>query len=299
MFTPLHGLNTALFTPFDADGAVCLPALETLLERQIARGVTGFFVCGSTGEGLSLSPQERMAVAETAVHTVAGRAAVMVHVGSTSTGLSVELARHAASVGADAVSSIAPIYYPLSFEAVLTHYKAIGGATDLPFFIYHIPGLTGAQISADSAARLMEIPHLAGMKFTDPALYMMRWLFELTGECLTMLSGPDELHLPALTLGAHGAIGTNYNLMPGAFLRLREAFAAGDIATASDLQIRCNRAIYPMVKAGGLGAFKVAGQLIGLNVGEPRPPVLGPPPEARPQFFTDLEAAGFLELADM
>lgn len=299
MFAPLHGLNTALFTPFGPDGAPSIPALEALLERQIAGGVTGFFVCGSTGEGLSMLPEERKLVAQAAVRIVAGRAPVMIHVGSTSTVLSVELARHAAEIGADAVSSIAPIYYPLSFEAVLAHYKAIGAATELPFFIYHIPALTGAQLTAESAARLLEIPHLAGMKFTDPALYVMRWMYEITGECLTMLSGPDELHLPALTLGAHGAIGTNYNLMPGAFLRLREAYFAGDIATAANLQIRCNRAIYPMIRAGGLGAFKAAGELLGLNLGEPRPPVLAPTGEARRQLFADLEAAGFLDLAAM
>ena len=299
MFPPLHGLNTAIFTPFDAEGRVSLRAFEALLEWQLSVGVTGFFVCGSTGEGLYLTHEERKTVAETAVRTVAGRAAVMVHVGALTTGEAVELAGHAADIGADAVSSIAPVYYRVGFEATLNHYKAIGSATDLPFFIYHLPDLTGSVLTADTATRLLEIPNLQGIKYTEPALYVLRWIFDLTGQRLTMLSGPDELHLPALTFGVQGAIGTTYNLLPGAFLCLREAFFAGDMATASDLQIRCNAIIYRLVQAGGMGAFKAAMKLVGHDVGGPRAPLKSLSGGEEQALFAALEAEGFGELAGM
>ena len=247
MFEPLHGLNAAIITPYGKDGGIDTNAFTKLLAWQMDVGVTGFFVCGSTGEGLYLTIEERKTMAQVAVETVAGRAAVMVHVGAVTTEQAVELAKHAEQIGADAVSSIAPVYYSVGFEATLNHYKAIGGATGLPFFIYHIPHLTGAALTADSAVRLTEIPNLAGLKFTDPALYLMRWIFELTGEKLTMLSGPDELHLPAHH-GRARAIGSTYNMLPGAFLRLREAFFAGDIQKAMD--IRCNRMIYHWLQYG-------------------------------------------------
>ncbi len=299
MFEPLHGLNTAIFTPYDEDGRIDTKRFEKLLEWQMSVGVTGFFVCGSTGEGLYLTPQERRSMAETAVKTVAGQATVMIHVGSLTTPQSVELAKHAAEIGADAVSSIAPVYYQVGFEANLAHYKAIGAATDLPFFIYHIPHLTGAALTAESAAGLLEVPNLAGLKFTDPALYLMRWLFELTGEQLTMLSGPDELHLPALTMGAHGAIGTTYNVLPGAFLRLREAFFAGDIQKAMELQARCNQIIYVMLQSGGISAFKATMRIIGHDCGDPRAPLPTLDDEQVKALTTRLEAAGFEELAAM
>ena len=297
MFEPLHGLNTAICTPYDEEGNISPERFAELLEWQLGVGVTGFFVCGSTGEGLYLTMEERKRLAAIAVEAVAGRAAVMIHVGAMTTQQAIELARHAAEIGADAVSSIAPVYYQVGFEAMLEHYKAIGGATDLPFFVYHIPHLTGVALTADSASRLLEIPNIAGLKFTDPALHLMRWLFEFTGEQLTMLSGPDELHLPAMTMGAHGAIGTTYNLLPGAFLRLREAFFAGDIATAMDIQARCNQIIYILIQGGGLGAFKAAMKLVGHDCGPPRAPLAALTPQQEQALFGELEAAGFMELA--
>lgn len=297
MFEPLHGLNTAIFTPLDSEGQLNLPAFEKLLEWQLSVGVTGFFVCGSTGEGLYLTTQERKAMAEAAVKTVAGRAAVMVHVGSLTTGEAVELARHAETVGADAISSIAPVYYQVGFEGTLNHYKTIGAATELPFFIYHIPSLTGAALSADNAERLMEIPHIQGIKFTDSALYVLRWMYDLTGQRLTMLSGPDELHLPAMCFGAHGAIGTTYNLLPGAFLRLREAFYTGNVQRASELQVNCNKIIYRLIQGGGLGAFKSAMKLIGHDCGPVRSPLVNLTCEQERALFDILEKDGFSELA--
>jgi len=297
MFEPLHGLNSAIMTPYDVEGRVDTKRFEDLLQWQLDVGISGFFVCGSTGEGLYLTADERKLMAEAAVKTLGDKAAVMVHVGAMNTSQSMELARHAASIGADAVSSIAPVYYKMSFEANLDYYKAIGGATDLPFFIYHIPHLTGVSLDADSAARLLEIPNLAGLKFTDPALYLMRWVFEFTQGRLTMLSGPDELHLPALTMGAHGAIGTTYNLLPGAFLRLREAFFAGDMDRAMDLQARCNRIIYVMIQFGGISAFKAAMKLIGQDCGGPRAPLPTLTQEQEKELFAQLDAAGFGELA--
>ncbi len=299
MFEPLHGLNTAIFTPFDDNGNVDIGRFEALLNWQIDVGVTGFFVCGSTGEGLYLSPEERRLMAEAAVQIVAGRAAVMVHVGSNTTAQSVELAKHAQDVGADAVSSIAPVYYQLGFEATLGHYKAIGSATDLPFFIYHIPHLTGAALTADSAGRLSEVPNLAGLKFTDPALYLMRWVFELTGRRFTMLSGPDELHLPALTMGAHGAIGTTYNIMPAAFLRLREAFFSGDMERAMYLQARCNQIIYVMLQFGGIPAFKATMKLVGYDCGDPRGPIPTLSPDQEAELHGRLREAGIEELTSL
>lgn len=297
MFEPLHGLNTAIFTPFDDSGSVDLGRLEALLNWQLEKGVTGFFVCGSTGEGLYLTCEERKLMSRAAVEIVAGRGAVMVHVGSTTTAQSVELARHAQEVGADAVSSIAPVYYQVGFEATLGHYKAIGSATDLPFFVYHIPHLTGAVLTPESAGRLLEVPNLAGLKFTDPALHLMQWVYEFTGRQLTMLSGPDELHLPALTMGAHGAIGTTYNLLPGAFARLREAFFAGDMQGAMDLQARCNRIIYVMLQFGAIPSFKFAMKLIGRNCGDPRAPLPTLSPEQEKSLHQALRDAGFEELA--
>jgi N-acetylneuraminate lyase len=297
MYEPLHGLNSAIFTPFTADGGLNIPAFEKLLDWQIGKGITGFFVCGSTGEGLYQTLEERKLMAEAAVKTVAGRATVMVHVGAMTTMQAVELARHAESVGANAVSSVAPIYYPISFEGTLNHYKAIGGSTGLPFFIYHVPYLTGGALTAQSAERLLEIPNLHGIKFTDAALYVLRWIFDLTGQRLSMISGPDELHLPALTFGAHGAIGTTYNLLPGAFLRLREAYFAGDNARASELQIRCNQVIYELIQGGGLGAFKAAMKLVGHDLGPVRPPLAVPDSEQERKVFARLEAVGFAELA--
>jgi len=127
----------AMLTPLDESGIPCREATERLVEVLVEQGLGGLFVLGSTGQGVLLSASERKQVAEWIVQTAAGRTPIMVHVGATTTDVAIDLARHAEQIGADAVSTVPPIYYPVDTATTLEHYRRIGAATGLPFFPYH------------------------------------------------------------------------------------------------------------------------------------------------------------------
>jgi N-acetylneuraminate lyase len=285
-----------MVTAFDEEGEVSPERLRRVLALQLEQGVNGLFVCGSTGEGILMSPEEREQVAEITVAEVAGQVPVMVHVGAAATRDSIRLAKHAARIGADAVSSIPPFYYNPGIEAIFDHYRLIGETTDLPLYIYHIPYLTGVTIDASRVQDILALPNLAGLKFTDTNLYLMRNLIDLSGGQLRILSGPDEMHLPCLTMGAVGAIGTSYNYMARPFLRLRAACQKGDLATAQELQYRSNAIIRALLQYGGLPAAKEIMRRVGADPGPARRPFRPLTEEHRHGLHAALDAAGFEEL---
>ena len=202
----------AMLTPLDESGQVRLDQVERLVTLFAEQQLGGAFVCGSTGQGVLLDPGERRRVAERAVQAAAGAIPIMVHVGSVATDEAVQLAQHAAEIGADAVSSVPPIYYPTAARTTLEHYRRIGSATDLPFFPYHATFLRQSVSDARLyAEQLLAIPNLSGMKYTDHDLYSMGLLHSYSGGRLKIFSGPDELLCHAAVAGAVGAIGTFYN----------------------------------------------------------------------------------------
>src|SRR5438874_3183512 len=165
------GILPAVVTPFDAHGRFAPAAFERLLEAVYEAGVDGLYVCGQTGEGLAQSAEQRKRVAEAAVRWSPPGKTVMVHVGAHRVEEACELARHAASAGAHAVSSLPPLSYP--FEDIRRYYKALTEATDLPLFIYYFPEICPAISTADQLLDLCSVPHVAGVKFTDFDLFKL------------------------------------------------------------------------------------------------------------------------------
>jgi len=266
----------AMLTPLDEDGHPHESNTRRLADVLAEQQLGGLFVLGSTGQGVLLSTEDRKRAAEWIVRTVDGRIPVMVHVGATTTDEAIELARHAEQVGADAISSVPPIYYPLSAEAVLEHYRRIGQATGLPFFPYHASFLNQALPSAhEYADRLLEIPNIAGMKFTDHDLYQMELLHAYSGGRLNIFSGADELLCHAALSGAVGAIGTFYNQWGEACQRVREAFVAGDFQHARAFMIRFGWVIDTILRSQNIWGFHRLSMRLkyGIDVGRPRAPL--------------------------
>jgi len=273
------GVYSALFTAYDDQGNVSPDRIRRLIDFQVDRGLRGAFITGSTGEGLLLTDEERKKVAETAVAALKGRGLSIVHVGHTSTQAAVELARHAESIGADMVSSVPPIYYPVGPEGVLLHYRRIAEGVRLPVLVYNIPATTGVTFSDELWLKLFEIPNVAGMKYTGSDLFYMRNILELLGPRALVLSGSDEMFLPALVMGCDGSIGTTQNVAPEWFVRIRESFLAGDVETAQRLQFEVNRFIKFWLGHGRMAAIKAAAATRGLPVGGVRPPLPPGTPE--------------------
>src|SRR4051812_43781324 len=208
MKTQFGGIWPAMLTPLHESGEPNLGAVEQLVELFVKQGLDGLYILGSTGQWPLLSPAQRMAVAERVVRSAGGRIPVMVHVGAVATDDAAALARHAAQVGADAVSCVAPIYYPAGADVVFEHYRRIGAATDLPLFIYHLSLVNQLALDPrDYADRILALPNIAGMKITDRDLYQFGLIHAYTSERLQLFSGADEVMCHAALSGAMGAIG--------------------------------------------------------------------------------------------
>ncbi len=256
-------LMAAIATPYDAEGAVDTRLLSTLVEDYVSRGVEGIYCCGSSGEGLLLSADERTAVVETAVRAAAGRIPVVAHVGALSTREAIELGRRAQRAGASALSMIPPIYYSFGIEAVLDHYRAVLDAVDLPLIVYNIPQFTGTEFTLETAGELLGDDRVIGLKQTAHNMYALERMKAAFPD-KAYINGFDEVFVPALAAGARGTIGTTVGLQVELFQAARRLLDAGDLVGAQRVQSRINHVIAELV---AIDVFPAAKYLSGRNAG--------------------------------
>ncbi|MBI5305680.1 MAG: dihydrodipicolinate synthase family protein [Chloroflexi bacterium] len=291
----LTGIIPAFLTPLTPDDRVDTNGLCELVEFLIGSGVNGLYLCGSTGEGLLLTEDERRLVVETVVRQVAHRVPVIAHVGAIATSVSERLAQHARACGADAVASIPPFYYNAGQTGIATHYQRIAAATQgLPLYIYNIPEATQVQLSAALIANLFKTQTIQGLKYTSYDMLTLRDIME-TCPGLNVLSGPDEMLLPFLVMGVQGGIGTTYNCMPRLFLELYAAWQCGNLKRAQELQFQIDRIILVIAQYGVIAATKAAMRFHGVECGMPRTPLVALNEEQQAHLRDDLRAVGFFD----
>jgi N-acetylneuraminate lyase len=283
-----------------SDGELNLDAIERYADMLVASGVKGAFVCGSTGEFASLTVDERMRVAGRWIEASGDALKVIVHVGSTCLADARALASHAQETGADAVAAVPPYYIrPAGVDDLVEFCSGIASAAPgLPFYYYHIPSMAGVDIEvADFLAKGSgRIPNLAGAKFTHEDLMDFGRCVRLADGAFNMLFGRDEILLSALAHGARGAVGTTYNYAAPLYLRLMEAFDAGDMDGARSEQARAVEMIEILTKAGGpLSCGKAVMKMLGVDCGPPRPPLRSPSGEEAAALRAELERIGFFE----
>ena len=238
MTAPLFkGVITALITPL-RDGKVDEAAFTQLLERQIAAGIHGVVPMGTTGESASLSLDEHKRVVELCVQVAAGRTRVIAGAGSSATDTSIELVRHAKTVGADGALVVTPYYNRPSQAGLALHFEAIAEAVQLPVLLYNVPGRTGVDLANETVARLAAHPNIVGIKDATGDLARVSWMRANIGGPFDLISGDDPSYLGYHAQGGVGVISVTSNVAPEAMVALHEAAAAGDYATARDWQDR-------------------------------------------------------------
>ncbi|MCC6356751.1 MAG: dihydrodipicolinate synthase family protein [Verrucomicrobiae bacterium] len=293
----ITGLIAAPFTPFHPDGSLDTGPVGRLATKLIADGVAGAFVCGTTGEGPSMSTAERMELAAAWTDAARDRFRIIVQVGHASIADARALAAHAQSIGAAAIGCLAPYFLkPKSVEDLVAFCDPIAAAApDLPFYFYHLPSITGVHLPmADFLASAAgKIPNLAGIKYTHEDMLDFSACLRADGGRYDILFGRDEMLLAGLALGARGAIGSTYNYMAPLYHRLMEAFARGDIASARVAQAQAADIIAAMLRHGGLPAGKAMMAIAGIDCGPVRPPLRDPGATQRESLRRDLEPLGF------
>lgn len=288
------GIWPALVTPSNTDGTVNLDSLHTLIDYLIGKGVHGFYVGGTTGEGVFTSFAERQKLVESSLRHINGRVPVIVHVGAVAAGDAAAFARHACDHGAVAISSIIPPLYE-SPESIGRYYRDIAAATpSLPLLVYLLnPRLDGVALMRS----IMDIPNLGGAKYTGPNMYEMRNIIDLGAGKWTMFSGMDEQATFGLMTGANGLIGSTLNFMPGAYLGIYRAVQEGRFADAHALQLRANRVTSAMIGVGFSGALKaVLTDIVGVEMGSPRLPGLPLSAEKRIKLRDALAQTDYAQL---
>ncbi len=294
---PLTGLIAAPHTPFHEDGELKTDVIDLQAEHMARTGVDGVFVCGTTGEGMSLTSAERRTVAERWVKAAAGRFPVVVHVGHTSLKEARELATHAEAVGAYATAAVPPFYpAPVGIAEVVRSLSVVAAAAPrTPFYFYDIPGLTGLVVpTAEVMERLAEVaPNFAGVKYSNPDLVTLQECLRVRGVKFDVLFGIDEILLAAFSFGVRGAVGSTYNFAAPLYRRLMAAFQAGDIATARALQHTAVLVVRAIERHGGLAANKAVMRLIGIDCGPVRPPLRPVSDDDLSALDADLTRLGF------
>jgi N-acetylneuraminate lyase len=295
----LRGLVAAPFTPFDANGALNLAMIPRLADHYAATGVSGAFVCGTTGEGSSMSNEERMIAAGAWREATAGKLNLIVHVGHNSLADARALAAHAEKIGAEAVAAIAPCFFrPDSVSGLVDWCAGVAGAAPgTPFYYYHMPAMTGVNFAMVDFAPLAakRIPNFGGIKFTHENIMDFSGALAAGAGAYDVLFGRDEILLSALVMGATGAVGSTYNYAAPIYNRVIKAYNAGDMAAARAEQMKSIQFIEVFCRYGGMPANKAIMKLIGLDCGPVRPPLPQITPAQEAALKADLEGIGFFD----
>ena len=267
VFKGMTGAHAAMFTPFDAKGRINCEAIDALIEYGINGGLKGFYLTGSTGEGMLLTLEERKEVYRRAVAAAKGRVKLIAQVGCVRTEDSVELAKAAADAGVDWISSVAPVYFGQNFPSTMRHYKAISEATDLPFMIYAF----NSTLVPERDIRLFDLKNVKGIKYTGRDFYACEKLCRKLDKETIWFAGCDEMLISALAMGDvfSGGIGLNYNMIPKHFAKICELCAKNDFAAAAKWQGEANRLVDIVIEAfaDNWSAFKVLMRHVGIDCG--------------------------------
>ncbi len=291
----LEGAIPALITPYTAAGEISEEMLRRLVDAFIRVGVNGLYVCGSSGEGVVLKASERKKVLEVVLAQTKGRIPVIAHIGSVSTDEAVDLAAHAGNAGADGVASVPPFFYPVSPDGIYQHYLRISKSSSLPLMVYNLPALTGVTVTSGIFSKLMEIPSVAGIKFSSYNLFEMRQIASLGDGRLNVISGNDEIFLGALAMGAHGSIGLTHNFMPKLYLDIFHNFKSGRWDEARELQNYAVQVVTVLIKYPVIPAAKEIMRLKGYDCGPCRGPLEVLTDQQRHDLHGDLVKIGFLD----
>lgn len=295
----LTGLIPAPFTPMHPDGSLRLEVIPDYYRMLKANGTSGAFICGSTGEGVSLTSEEKKKVAEAwAAATKADPDfKVITLVGGNCIQEAISLARHAQSIGLSAISFTSPSYFkPADTQVLAACCKEVADAVpEMPFYYYHIPVLTGAHFPMIDLLEAVDgqVPNFAGIKYTHEDFMDYLSCLKFKDRKYDMLWGRDENLLAALVVGARGGVGSTYNYAAPLYTALITAFEEGDHEKARALQQQSIDMIRLLGKYGGISTGKAYMKVIGLDCGEFRLPVKNMPAEQFRLFAEEVEALDF------
>lgn len=280
-FEKYKGIFPAFYACYDENGEVSSERSKALVEFLIEKGVKGLYVGGSSGECIYLSVEERKKTLEAVMEVAKGRITVIAHVACNNTKDSCELARHAESLGVDAIAAIPPIYFHLPEKAIAKYWNDISSAApNTDFVIYNIPQLAGVSLTLSLLDEMLKNPKVIGVKNSSMPIQdiqMFKRQGRLNGKEIVVFNGPDEQFVGGRIIGADGGIGGTYAVMPELFVAMDKMLKNGEFHNARKIQDVVDEVIYTMCSAKG-NMYAVAKAVLknraGLELGGVRAPLL-------------------------
>lgn len=259
------GVIPAFYACYDKDGNISPEGVQALTKYFVQKGVKGVYVNGSSGECIYQSVEDRKIVLENVMKAAGGRLTVIAHVACNNTKDSIELARHAQSLGVDAIAAIPPIYFHLPEYAIAKYWNDISSAApDTDFVIYNIPQLAGVALTMNLFAEMRKNPRVIGVKNSSMPVQDIQMFKQAAGEDYIVFNGPDEQFISGRVIGAEGGIGGTYGVMPELFLKMDEYVRAGKMEEAKEIQYAANEIIYKMCSAHG-NMYGVIKEMLRIN----------------------------------
>ncbi|MBP3555958.1 MAG: dihydrodipicolinate synthase family protein [Clostridia bacterium] len=291
MTSHFQGVFPALITPLTKEEKLNVSALETLLQFEMKKGADGFYIGGATGEGLLLDIPERKKLCEKSIEFIGKEKTKIVHITDINFRNTIELAKHAKACGADAISSIAPIYFKYDENDIYNYYKEIAQNVNIPLIIYYTAA-AGVNMSTDLFCRLFEIDNITGVKWTSSNYYELIKLRERCPDA-NIFNGPDEMLVCGLSSGADGGIGSTYNVMYPLIRSIYDHFRAGNMTEALEQQKKADKIINVMLHYSVIPVCKMILEEMGIAVGHASFPMTRYSKEERAAIKAELLASGF------
>ncbi len=260
-----HGTGVAVITPFQTDGPVDFPALETVIENLIDNGIDYLISLGTTGESATLNPAEKKEIWKFTALTVAGRVPLVAGIGGNYTAAVIENIKNLDKQGFDAILSVSPYYNKPTQEGIYQHYKAVAATTDLPVILYNVPGRTGSNITAETTVRLAhDVSNIIAVKEASGNFEQFNHILRDKPADFMLISGDDPVTLPMIALGAVGVISVIGNAVPQLFSDMIRLCLEGKWEAARIIHLQLIEFTRLMFTDGNPAGVKEALQLSGL-----------------------------------
>lgn len=281
----IKGIITAMVTPFDENQKINETAARQLVDKLISQGVHGLFILGTNGEFHVLSDDEKVEFAKIVIDQAAHRVPVYVGAGACGTQETIRLAQRMEAVGADALSVISPYFIAPTQQELADHYRKVAEAVNIPIIMYNIPKNTGINIEPETVKSLIGVKNIAGIKDSSGNMENMQGYIDAgKGSDFVVLVGSDSKILPALKIGAAGAIAGTSNVIAELDVSIYENYLKGNLEVAEQAQKDID-VLRGVLKLGTVpSVMKRAVTLLGINVGDARYPVSKLPAEADEQI---------------
>ena len=281
------GIIPAFYACYDDSGRVSADRVKKLTRYFIEKGVKGVYVCGSSGECIYQSKEERMETLEAVMSEAKGKLTVIAHVACNNTEDSMELAAHAEKLGVDAIAAIPPIYFHLPEYAIAQYWNDISSAApNTDFVIYNIPQLAGVALTMSLFKEMKKNPRVVAVKNSSMPTQDIQMFKMEGGKDFVVFNGPDEQFIAGRAIGADGGIGGTYAVMPELLLKADELFRAGEMKKAQEVQYAIDEIIYAMCACHG-NLYAVMKEILrrreNLDIGTVRKPLPNLIPADMPQ----------------